>query len=66
MNEKTKKYFLSLAVRTAVSLGMFAVVFAVCKIFPQVLTAISPVWTKSMDIQKIGAFLFKIGKEMLP
>lgn len=66
MQEKTKKRLLSLAVRAAVAASLFAVVFVVCKIFPQALKVIRPVWTKSMDMQKIGALLKETLKEALP
>lgn len=66
MQEKMKKQLLSLAVRTAVSAGIFALIFVVCKIFPEVLEAIRPAWTKSMDIQKTGALLKEALKEALP
>ena len=66
MQEKIKKYLLSLAVRSAVAILIFAAVFAVCKIFPEVLKAVQPVWTKSMDIQKIGRLLKEAFVEALP
>jgi hypothetical protein len=66
MQEKTKKWLLSLAVRTAVAILIFAVVFIVCKIFPPSLKVIRPLWTKSMDIQKIGTLLKEVLKEALP
>lgn len=66
MQEKTKTWLLSLAVRTGVALGIFLIVFIVCRIFPDVLKTIRPVWTKSMDIQKTGTLLKELLKEMLP
>ena len=66
MQEKIKKHLLSLAVRTGIAILMFAVVFIVCKIFPPSLKAIRPLWTKSMDIQKIGTLLKEVLKEVLP
>lgn len=66
MHEKMKKQLLSLAVRTVVSVGIFAVIFIICKIFPDVLKAIRPAWKKSMDIQKIGSLLKDALKEALP
>ena len=66
MNEKTKKWLLSFLVRTAVSLGIFAVTVFVCRIFPKALKALEPLWTKSADIHKIGTLFREIGKELLP
>ena len=66
MQEKTKKWLLSLAVRTGVAVIVFAVIFAVCRMFPDMLKAIRPVWTKSMDIQKIGKLLKTAFVEAIP
>ena len=66
MQEKIKKYFLSLAVRSAVAVVLFVMIFFTCKIFPQALKPMKPVWTNSMDIRKIGSLLYSALKETLP
>lgn len=60
MNEKTKKYFLSLGVRIAVSVLLFAAIWAVRGFYP----GISRLWTKNMDIEKIITLFKEIIKEV--
>ncbi len=60
MNEKTKKYLLSLAVRSAVAIVLFLVIWAVKGFYPE----ISRLWTKNMDIQKVVALFREILKEV--
>ena len=66
MQEKAKKYFLSLAVRAAVAAVIFAILFIINRIFPRLIDVVRPVWAKSMDIQKIGVLLKTVLNEALP
>ena len=66
MQEKTKKWFMSLTVRTVVSVVIFAVAFLLNSFFPQIMAPVRNMWAKSIDIQKIGTLFCEIGKEFLP
>ena len=66
MNQKTKNRLLSLAVRTAIAVVIFVILFVMNRLFPQLIKHMERIWTKSMDIQKIGTFLKEVLKESLP
>ena len=66
MNEKTKKYLIVLAYRTAVSIGLFLIIFITGVFAPSFIDKISPLWTKSIDFQKVGKLFCELFGELFP
>ncbi len=60
MNEKTKKYLLSLGVRSIVATVLFLAIWVVRGFYPD----ISRLWTKNMNIEKIITLFREIIKEV--
>ena len=66
MNEKVKKYLLSLAVRTAVAFSAAIVIFVLNAFVPKIGNGTKDILTKNSDIQKIGTLFNQLFKEVLP
>ncbi len=65
MKEKTKKWFLSLALRSALAAAMFILLFLAHRFMPSLTVPIKPIFTESADIGKIGTLLKELMKEAI-
>ncbi len=66
MKEKTKKYLVMLAYRTAFAVGIFIILFVIGLFASGFIENLSPVWTKSINIRKAGGFFLNFLKEISP
>ena len=66
MQEKTKKWLLSLAVRAMVAVTAAIVILMLNSFVPKTGEVTKGVLTKNTDVQKIGTLFGEILKEVLP
>ena len=66
MNENTKKYLITLSYRTAFSLGLFLLLFALGKLMPELTEKISLIWTKNINLEKMEGLISEFIKELFP
>lgn len=66
MKEKTKKYLIMLAYRTAFAIGIFIILFVIGLFASGFIEKLSPVWTKNINIRKAGGFFLSLLKEIFP
>ena len=65
MDEKTKKWLLSLALRCGVCLFLVVVMYMIKAFSPEIFAPVKSYVTKSVDIEKIGTLFRQIVKEVL-
>ena len=66
MKEKTKKYLILLAYRSAVAVGIFLIIFVIGIFAPGFIEKLSPVWTKNMNMGRVKELSYSLLKELFP
>lgn len=66
MKEKTKKYLIMLAYKSAVGIGIFLILYVIGIFAPGFIEKLSPVWTKNINIGRVKELSYSLLKELFP
>ena len=66
MKEKTKKYLIMTAYRTAVAVGIFVILWIIGFFAPSFYEKLRPLWTKNINIGQVKAIVCDLIKELSP
>ena len=66
MNERAKKYLIILLYQSAISLGVFLLLFLLNRFTPELVEKISVIWTKSINLEKMEGLLSNVLRELFP